>query len=427
MRILFRNGLVFLGHTFFPRDVAVSSGSVSQISQEISPISFDFVVDLKRKYMIPGLADVHVHLREPGFSLKETIETGTQAAARGGFTTICAMPNVIPAPDHLEEVQKQIHMYQSRSKIQVRPYACITQGGTGHGALLQYAAMQPYVVAFSDDGNGVVDRAKMQQAMEQIRDAGGMIAAHCEDRSLTNGGYIHAGSYAKRHGHPGISSESEWRHIARDLELVAKTGCPYHVCHISAKESVRLIGEAKQAGLPVSCETAPHYLTLTDEAIRDEGRFRMSPPIRSKEDQDALIAGIVDGTIDMIATDHAPHTNKEKEGSLKESLNGVVGLETSLSVMYSSFVKTAILPMERLITLMCTAPRKRFSLGGGEIKEDTPADFTIFDPDKQYTICSNDFLSKGRATPWEGNAMYGEILFTISNGTVAWDQLLSQQ
>ena len=423
MRVLLKDGMLFSNGAWACRDLLMSSGEVKCISEQALPGSDEIVIDLDKKYILPGLADVHVHLREPGFSYKETIETGAAAAARGGFTAICPMPNLSPAPDSPEELERQIKMYNEKSSIRIVPYACITKGGTGKGGLLDYGSMHKLAAGFSDDGNGVISPRLMESAMSAIARTGGILAAHCEDRTITGDGVIHDGDYARAKGHKGISSESEWIHVKRDLELAARTGCNYHVCHVSSKESVELIRQAKKAGVPVTCETAPHYLVLDDSMLQDEGRFKMAPPIRSSQDRQALIRGIADGTIDMIATDHAPHSAEEKSGGLDGSLNGIVGLETSLSIVYTNLVLPGIISMERLVQLMCTAPRRRFNLGGGEITQGSRADLIIFDPKAEGTICSADFLSMGRATPFEGHRVYGDVLLTVCDGRIAWDGL----
>lgn len=420
MKALLKSGLVFGGGSFSVLDIALADGLVTAAERDITPIGFDVVLDLTDKYVLPGLADVHVHLREPGFSYKETVATGTAAAARGGFTTVCAMPNVNPAPDNLAVLLEQTAYAKEHAKIRVVPYACITTGGAGCGSLVDYKTMVGSAAAFSDDGNGVQSGELMEKAMAAVREAGGIIAAHCEDLSLTGGGYIHDGVYAKTHGHAGIPSESEWRQVQRDLDLVRKTGCDYHVCHVSCRESVRLIRQAKSEGLPVTCESAPHYLVFCDEDLRDDGAFKMSPPIRSRLDREALIEGIADGTIDMIATDHAPHSAAEKAGGLAGSLNGVVGLETSLNVMYTELVRRGIIGMERLAALMCTAPRARFGLGRGSITVGKPADLVVFDPKREHIVDPGKFLSMGRAAPFVGRKVFGDVMLTIAEGSVVW-------
>ncbi len=369
--------------------------------------------------VLPGLADVHVHLREPGFSYKEDMETGTLAGAHGGYTDLCAMPNLRPVPDSVTHLQVQQNEIDSHAAIHVHPYGAITVGQQGL-ELADLEGMAAQVIAFSDDGRGVQDREIMRQAMMKAKALGKLIAAHCEDNSLLRGGYIHDGEYAGRHGHRGICSQSEWGPIARDLELVRETGCSYHVCHVSCKESVELIRKAKAEGLDVSCETAPHYLVFSDMDLQEDGRFKMNPPIRSEEDREALIAGIVDGTIDMVATDHAPHSVEEKSRGLAGSLNGIVGLETAFPVLYTKLVRQGIITLDKLVELMATAPRRRFGIPTG------PEDYTVFDLGCQYTIDSEDFFSKGRSTPFEGFSVYGRCAMTVCGGLAVWQELTTE-
>ena len=341
------------------------------------------------------------------------------AAARGGYTSICAMPNLNPTPDSLENLAPELESIRNTAKINVYPYGTITKNEEGK-ELSDLENLADKVVAFSDDGKGVQEEEMMLEAMKRVKKLGKIIAAHCEDNSLLEGGYIHKGEYAKLHNHKGICSESEWRPIKRDIELVRKTMCKYHVCHISTKESVELIRQAKKEGLPVTCETAPHYLVLDDMCLKEEGRFKMNPPIRSKEDKKALIEGLKDGTIDMIATDHAPHSKEEKSKGLEKSLMGVVGLEVSFPVLYTNLVKTGIITLEKLIELMNTNPRKIFGIGT-EIKVGQKADISIFDLNKKYNIDSNTFLSKGKSTPFDGEKVFGECKMTIVGGKVVYN------
>ena len=358
--------------------------------------------------VFPGFCDVHVHFREPGFSYKETIASGTRAAARGGYTAVCTMPNLNPSPDNLTALNVQRSLIRETACIRVLPYGTITVGEKGE-QLSALREMAPYVVAFSDDGHGVQREEMMRQAMLQAKALGKLIVAHCEDNSLLHGGYIHAGSYAAAHGHRGICSESEWGPIARDLELVRETGCGYHVCHISTKESVALIREAKRAGLDVTCETAPHYLTLTDQDLQEDGRFKMNPPLRGPEDREALLEGLYDGTIDMIATDHAPHSAEEKSRGLQGSAFGVVGLETAFPVLYTRLVKPGLLTLEKLTELLTIQPRKRFGIPMGE-------EWTLWDLDAEITVDPNEFLSMGRATPFAGDTLFGQCQMTVMDG-----------
>ena len=364
--------------------------------------------------VFPGFADVHVHLREPGFSYKETIRTGSRAAARGGYGAVCTMPNLNPVPDTLAHLQQQLEIIRRDAQIQVLPYGAITMGQKGE-ALSDMAEMAPWVCGFSDDGRGVQSREMMKEAMLQARRLGKIIVAHCEDNRLLRGGYIHDGAYAASHGHRGICSESEWGPIARDLELVRETGCAYHVCHISTRESVELIRQAKAEGLDVSCETAPHYLLLDDSRLQEDGRFKMNPPLRSPADREALIQGVIDGTIDMIATDHAPHSAEEKSRGLEKSLMGVVGIETAFPLVYTALVKEGVISLEKLIDLMHTNPCRRFG-----IDLNMAENFTAFDLNARYTIDPAEFLSMGRSTPFAGETVFGRCRLTVSGGRIAW-------
>ena len=364
---------------------------------------------ISKKYIIvPGLCDVHVHFREPGFSYKETIASGSAAAAHGGYTAVCTMPNLDPVPDSAEHLQVQLDAIKRGAAIKVLPYGAITVGEKGE-KLADMEAMSDKVCAFSDDGKGVQNDEMMREAMT----AGKIIAAHCEDNSLLFDGYIHDGEYARMHGHRGISSASEYKQIERDLRLAEETGCAYHVCHISTKESVELIRQAKARGVNVTCETAPHYLVLCDEDMQEDGRFKMNPPLRSREDKKALIEGIKDGTIDMIATDHAPHSAEEKGRGLEKSLMGVVGLETAFPVLYTELVKKNIITLDRLVELMGFKPKERFGI-------DTNNDFAVFDISEAYKIDPEDFLSMGRATPFAGREVFGRCLLTVHNGKVVY-------
>lgn len=368
---------------------------------------------ISKKYIIvPGLCDVHVHFREPGFSYKETIASGSAAAAHGGYTAVCTMPNLDPVPDSAEHLQVQLDAIERGAAIKVLPYGAITVGEKGE-KLADMEAMSDKVCAFSDDGKGVQNDEMMREAMTAAKRLGKIIAAHCEDNSLLFGGYIHDGEYAKAHGHRGISSASEYKQIERDLRLAEETGCAYHVCHISTKESVELIRQAKARGVDVTCETAPHYLVLCDEDMQEDGRFKMNPPLRSREDKKALIEGIKDGTIDMIATDHAPHSTEEKGRGLEKSLMGVVGLETAFPVLYTELVMKNIITLDRLVELMSFKPKERFGI-------DTNNDFAVFDISEAYKIDPEDFLSMGRATPFAGREVFGRCLLTVHNGKVVY-------
>ena len=368
--------------------------------------------DSSEYVIFPGFCDVHVHFREPGFSYKETIATGSRAAARGGYTAVCTMPNLNPVPDSVENLGIQRRLIEETACIHVYPYGAITIGEQGE-ALSDLEGMAPDVVGFSDDGRGVQSDDLMRQAMLRAKALGKPIVAHCEVNSLLRGGYIHDGDYAKAHGHRGICSESEWVQIARDLALVKETGCAYHVCHVSAKESVALIRKAKAEGLDVTCETGPHYLVMDDSDLQEDGRFKMNPPLRGKEDREALIQGILDGTIDMIATDHAPHSAEEKSRGLEKSAFGIVGIETAFPILYTCLVKPGILSLNKLLELLCVNPRRRFGLPLG-------TDYSIWDLNAAYPIDPEDFLSKGRATPFAGWQVNGKCIATICDGKLVY-------
>ena len=368
--------------------------------------------DSSEYVIFPGFCDVHVHFREPGFSYKETIATGSRAAARGGYTAVCTMPNLNPVPDSVENLRVQRRLIEETACIHIYPYGAITVGEQGE-ALSDLEGMAPDVVGFSDDGRGVQSDDMMRQAMLRAKALGKPIVAHCEVNSLLRGGYIHDGDYAKAHGHRGICSESEWGQIARDLQLVKETGCAYHVCHVSAKESVALIRKAKAEGLDVTCETGPHYLVMDDSFLQEDGRFKMNPPLRGKEDREALIQGILDGTIDMIATDHAPHSAEEKSRGLEKSAFGIVGIETAFPILYTCLVKPGILSLNKLLELLCVNPRRRFGLPLG-------TDYSIWDLNAAYPIDPEDFLSKGRATPFAGRQVSGKCIATICDGKLVY-------
>ena len=368
--------------------------------------------DSSEYVIFPGFCDVHVHFREPGFSYRETSGTGSRAAARGGYTAVCTMPNLNPVPDSMENLRVQRRLIEETACIHVYPYGAITVCEQGE-ALSDLEGMAPDVVGFSDDGRGVQSDDLMRQAMLRAKALGKPIVAHCEVNSLLRGGYIHDGDYAKAHGHRGICSESEWGQIARDLQLVKETGCAYHVCHVSAKESVALIRKAKAEGLDVTCETGPHYLVMDDSDLQEDGRFKMNPPLRGKEDREALIHGILDGTIDMIATDHAPHSAEEKSRGLEKSAFGIVGIETAFPILYTCLVKPGILSLNKLLELLCVNPRRRFGLPLG-------TDYSIWDLNAAYPIDPKDFLSKGRATPFAGWQVNGKCIATICDGKLVY-------
>ena len=410
MSLVFGDAFAVQRDTFSGNDFPISAGDGVSISgHDLS----DFVV-------LPGFVDVHVHLREPGFSYKETIRTGTLAAARGGYTTVCAMPNLNPVPDSAAHLQAQLDLIRAGAAIRVLPYGAITVGQQG-AELAALEELAPYVVAFSDDGRGVQNDDMMRRAMRKAKELGKLIVAHCEDNSLLRGGYIHDGAYARAHGHRGICSESEWGQIARDVKLAEETGCAYHVCHVSTKESVEVIRAAKCRGVNVTCETAPHYLVFTQDDLQEDGRFKMNPPLRDQADREALIEGLLDGTIDMLITDHAPHSHEEKAKGLEKSAMGVVGLETSFAASYTHLVKKGILPLEKLVELMHTAPMRRFGCGT-EIAVGQVADLTVFDLNESYTVDPETFLTMGRATPFAGTRLTGACKLTMIGGEIVWKE-----
>ena len=421
MRYLLQNAQILSsGGVFRAADVLLSGGRIVSIGDRISCPADAVSIDLHRAVLFPGFVDVHVHLREPGFSYKETIRTGTLAAAHGGFAHVAAMPNLDPVPDCAAALAVQRAIIEKDALVHVHPYGAVSVGEKGE-RLADLDGLAPGVIAFSDDGRGVQSESLMREAMMQCRRLGKILAAHCEDNSLLHGGYIHDGAYARAHGHRGICSESEWGPITRDLRLAEETGCAYHVCHVSTKESVALIRAAKRRGVDVTCETAPHYLTFTDEDLQEDGRFKMNPPLRAREDRDALIEGLLDGTIDMLVTDHAPHSREEKARGLEKSAMGVVGLETSFAASYTALVQTGILPLEKLVDLMHGAPMRRFGCGT-ELAEGQPADLTAFDLTKTYTVDPETFLTMGRSTPFAGCALTGVCKLTMIGGEPVWKE-----
>lgn len=389
--------------------IADFSGSVCSVIGSAFPISPD-----NHQYIVfPGFCDVHVHFREPGFSYKETISSGSRAAAAGGYTAVCTMPNLDPVPDDMPSLRRQLDIIKKDSCIHIYPYGAITRGQKGQ-ELSDMDGMAGSAIAFSDDGRGVQAEQMMVSAMKKAKALAKLIVAHCEDNSLLRGGYIHDGAYARAHGHRGICSESEWKQIERDLRLAEETGCAYHVCHISTKESVDIIRKAKARGVDVSCETAPHYLVLDDSFLREEGRFKMNPPLRDASDREALIQGICDGTIDMIATDHAPHSAEEKSRGLEKSAFGIVGIETAFPVLYTSLVRPGVITMQRLMQLLVQKPRERFGIPLG-------TDFSVWDLNEAYEIDPGRFLSQGRATPFEGMKVFGKCIATVCDGRIVYD------
>ena len=409
MKTLFRGALVYKNGVMEKHDMLFDGTSISVFMGEAFPVDAKVIDNIA---IFPGFCDVHVHFREPGFSYKETMETGSLAAAHGGYTAVMTMPNLKPTPDSPENLKVQLDAIERGSCIPVYPYGTITVGEMGE-QLSDMEGMAKDVIAFSDDGRGVQSEELMQEAMKKAKSLGKMIVAHCEDNSLLRGGYIHDGEYAKSHGHRGICSESEYAPIMRDIELLKKTGCSYHVCHVSAKESVAAIRAAKAEGVDITCETGPHYLTMNDSMLGEDGRFKMNPPIRSEEDRLALIEGILDGTVDMIATDHAPHSAEEKGRGLEKSAMGVVGLETAFAVLYTDLVLNGVLTLPALIKLMSENPRKRFGLTADP-------GFTVFELSEEYEINPDDFLSKGKATPFLNKKVKGRCLLTVVDGKAVY-------
>ena len=409
MKALFKNANVYANGEFKKQTMLLDGASLSVFMGDVSTVdapTFDNIA------IFPGFCDVHVHFREPGFSYKETIATGSHAAAHGGYTAVCTMPNLSPTPDSPENLKLQTDIIERDARIAVFPYGTITKGQMGE-ELSDMEGMKEKAIAFSDDGKGVQTDGMMLAAMKKAHSLGKMIVAHCEDNSLLRGGYIHDGEYAARHGHRGICSESEFGQIARDLELVKQVGCKYHVCHVSAKESVDVIREAKRQGVDVTCETAPHYLTMTDLDLEEDGRFKMNPPIRGERDRLALIEGLKDGTVDMIATDHAPHSAEEKSRGLEKSNMGVVGIETAFPVMYTYLVKTGVITLEELVDVMSVKPRERFGIT-------SDVGFTVFDLGDEYEIDPDDFVSMGKSTPFKGVRVSGRCLATVYDGKLAY-------
>lgn len=405
---------------FQKRDLLVREGVLVEMSDHIEPQGEMRVVDAEGKVLMPGLVDMHVHLREPGYGYKETIATGTLAAAAGGFTIVCPMPNLNPAPDSPENLAKELEIIEKDAVINVLPYATITTARSGQECV-DYVAMASKVAGFSDDGTGVQSAEVMEEAMSRIAATGSLLAAHCEVESLLNGGYIHDGKWCKTHGHKGICSESEWAEVKRDIEIAERTGCRLHICHISTKESVELIREAKKRGVRVTCETAPHYLVLCDEDMREEGRFKMNPPLRAREDMEALRGGVADGTIDVIATDHAPHSAEEKSKGLAKSAMGVVGIETSLAAIYTFMVCGGVISRERMVEVMSLTARGLLGLPEG-IKVGQRLDATLVDFAVEYNVNPAHFLSKGKSTPFDGMRLRGEVVMTVADGAVVYEK-----
>ena len=419
-KLLLKGGTVVAEGVSRKADVLVADGKIAAIGESLTADVDTEVFDAEGCIITYGLADVHVHLREPGYSAKETITTGTRAAARGGVTTVCSMPNLQPAPDAPETIAVEQQMIDEQAVIEVLPFATISSNRAGR-ELADIEALRQLSVGYSDDGNGIQTEPLMREAMKRIAAVDGIIAAHCEDDTLLHAGYIHDGEYARTHGHKGICSESEWGPIKRDVALAEQEKCRYHVCHISTKESVAIIREAKQKYADISCETAPHYLVLCDADLKEEGRFKMNPPLRAAEDRAALIEGIKDGTIEVIATDHAPHTAEEKSRGLKGSMMGIVGIETSFAICYTHLVRKGVVTIEKLIQLMSENPRRIFRLGGA-MQVGERADIAVFDITKPYTIDTSEFLSMGKATPFEGEEVYGRCMLTLFGGETVWKE-----
>ena len=419
MKRVIKGGRTYVDGAFVAADIRIEDGIITAVGSQVDEEGAE-VIDATGLHVVPGLIDVHVHFREPGFAYKETIATGSAAAACGGYTTVCPMPNLKPVPDTKAHLEEQLEIIRRTAAVKVIPYGTITRGQMGRGELSEMAAMKRDVVGFSDDGRGVQEEGDMLQAMKLASSLGKPIVAHCEVNSLLNGGYIHDGEYARLHGHRGICSESEWRQVERDIALARRTGCQYHVCHVSTKESVELVRRAKAEGLRVSCETAPHYLVLTDMDLQEEGRFKMNPPIRSAADRDALLRGLQDGTIDVIATDHAPHSAEEKSRGLKGSAFGIVGLETAFPVLYKYLVLEGKLTLERLFEVMSVLPGRLFGLGG-LLTVGAPADVALFDLEARYKVDPSTFRSMGHATPFEGWEVQGRCVMTLVDGRTAYD------
>lgn len=446
MKTLLKNGNIFTSKGFVTADIIIENSTAKLSVKDSSFLSFDEIIDCTNLYITPGFTDVHVHFREPGFFYKESIQTGSLSAARGGYVNVCTMPNLNPVPSNLDNLKIQLELIKETSCINIIPYGTITQKGNGKSELSNMEDLADYTIAYTDDGKGVQTQELMLEAMEKARNLDKIIVAHCEDESLLRGGYIHDGKYAKLNNHRGICSESEWVQVKRDVELSQKLGTKYHVCHVSTKESVDIIRNAKKMGVDVTCETAPHYLILTDEDLKEEGRFKMNPPLRDESDKEELIRGIQDGTIDMIATDHAPHSLEEKSKGLEKSAFGIVGLEIAFSLMYTHLVEKDLISLEKLLELMCINPMKRFEIDkyisiqrqlfqndfnfknkyipqrdeDYYIHDNMNANLNIIDLKKEYTVDTSEFLSKGKATPFKGEKLRGKIVRTILNGKTIW-------
>ena len=418
-RIVIKGGTVKGAKIAGKADIVIDGERIAEIAENIATTANDTIIDATGLVVAPAFVDVHVHLREPGYGYKERIATGTKAAARGGYSTVCPMPNLNPVPDSLEHLQEQLDIIERDACIEVLPYAAITIGRKGE-ELVDIAALKDRVCGFSDDGSGVQHDTMMEQAMRKAAELDTIIAAHCEVEELLRGGYIHDGEYAKLHGHKGICSESEWEQVRRDIEIAEKVGCRYHVCHISTKETVELVRKAKARGVKVTCETGPHYLIYTDMDLEEDARWKMNPPLRSAEDRAALIEGIKDGTIDMIATDHAPHSIEEKSRGLKDSAMGIVGLETAFAALNTHLVGKGVITLDKLVELMSISPRKVFRIEGGlEVGE--RADIVLLDTAKEWQVDSSKFYSMGRVTMFDGCRMKGDAVMTLHRGKIVYD------
>lgn len=418
MDIFVKNGLIWNGTELIEGNVLVIDGIISAVGADVTPTEGCREIDAAGAAVLPGLVDVHVHLREPGYSYKETIADGTRAAAHGGFTTVCPMPNLNPAPDSPEHLKAELDIIGRDACIEVKPFATITRQRMGN-ELVDYEALAPEVAGFSDDGSGVQDEEVMRRAMQGIAATGKVLAAHCEVNSLLRGGYIHDGDYARAHGHRGICSESEWREVERDINLSRDTGCRLHICHVSTRESVELVRRAKAEGLPVTCETGAHYLAFCDEDLQEDGRFKMNPPLRSRRDREALLKGIADGTIDCIASDHAPHSDEEKSRGLEKSAMGVTGIELSLPAVYTYAVLPGHITFARMIELMADTPRRIFGFEGG-LRPGDRADLTVVDLNSSFTVEPDKLLSRGKSTPFQGLRLYGMVKATVAAGKIAY-------
>lgn len=420
-KLLLKDATIHSAEGVLQGDLLIENDLISAIGEGLVADEATRTIDCRGKDLVYGLVDVHVHLREPGLSHKETIKTGTLAAAHGGYTTVCSMPNVNPAPDTPEHLQQQLDIIERDAVIEVLPYASITLGQRGKGDLVDFEALAPKVIGFSDDGRGVQSEELMAEAMRKAKSVESRIVAHCEVDDLLHGGYIHDGEYCREHNHRGICSASEWEQVERDIRLTEQIGGQYHVCHISTRESVELVRKAKAQGLKVSCETGPHYLILCDKDLQEEGRFKMNPPLRSADDKEALIEGILDGTIEVLATDHAPHADKEKAKGLAGSAFGIVGIETAFPLMYTHFVKTGRMTFDHLMKIMSENPRRLFSMGG-KLAVGQRADLALFDLKSEYEIRPEEFLSMGHSTPFEGWKVSGECVLTICRGEIAYEK-----